>query len=112
MLAVSTSNGRFYQHPGSGKQVPSITNVIGMKDKPALKWWASKMAATFAAQNIDTLAKLKEAERIDLIKGAPFRKTGDSSNVGNKVHDWIDGYAKHYLATGGERTWVPEEDRK
>jgi hypothetical protein len=81
-----------------------------MKDKPALKWWASKMAAQYAAENIELLSMMKtKEERIDAIKGAPFRKTGDSSNVGNKVHDWIDGYAKHYLATGGERGWEPED---
>ena len=109
VLAVSTSNGRFYQHPRSKQQVPSITNIIGMKDKPALKWWASREAAKYAASNLEMLAKMKtEQERIDVIKGAPFRKTGDSSNVGNQVHDWIDGFAKHFIATG-ERTWMPED---
>lgn len=110
LLAVSTSNGRFYQHPRSKAQVPSITNVIGMKDKPALKWWAAKEAAKYAAANLDTLARMKtEQERIDLIKGAPFRKTGDSSEVGNSVHDWIDGYAKNYVLNGGSRDWEPED---
>ena len=110
VLAISTPKGRFYQHPRSKKQVPSITNIIGMKDKPALKWWAAKMAATFAAQNINVIGQLKtEQERIDLIKGAPFRSTDNSSKVGDTVHDWIDGYAKHFIATGGARDWEPEE---
>jgi hypothetical protein len=110
VLAVSTPNGRFYEHPRSKSRVPSITNIIGKLDKPALKWWAAKQAATFAAQNIDVISQLKtEAERIDLIKGAPFRSTAGSSDVGNQVHDWIDGYAKNYLATGGARDWVPED---
>lgn len=110
ILSVSTSNGRFYVHPRSKAQVPSITNIISQKDKPALKWWASKQAAIFAAQNIDVIRQLKtEAERVDLIKGAPFRKTGDSANVGNTVHDWIDGYAKNYLENSGARDWEPEE---
>jgi hypothetical protein len=113
VLSVSTSNGRFYKDPQSSKQVPSITNVIGMKDKPALKYWSSKMCATFAAQNLDVLNKLDEKARIDLIKGAPFRSTGDSAQIGNTVHDYIDGYAKHYIttkkATGtGDRSWEPE----
>jgi hypothetical protein len=56
------------------------------------------------------LAKMRtEQERIDVIKGAPFRKTGDASNVGNQVHDWIDGFAKHYIATSGDRSWAPED---
>jgi hypothetical protein len=109
-LSISTPKGRFYQHPRSKKQVPSITNVIGMKDKPALKWWAAKQAATYAADNLDMLQAMKtKEERIDVIKGAPFRKTGDSSDVGNRVHDWIDGFAKRYIETGGARDFEPED---
>jgi hypothetical protein len=94
-LSFTTSNGRYYQHPqDKNYQVPSITNVIGMKDKPALKYWASRQVAEFAADNLDTIRALKRAEIIDLLKGAPFRKTADSSNVGQIVHNWIDEYAK------------------
>lgn len=108
-LAVSTPHGRFYQSPSSGKQVPSITNIISTLDKPALKWWAAKQAATYAAENRQMLAGLKtDQEVIDLVKGAPFRTTGEAAGVGDKVHDWIDGYAKHYIETG-ERGWEPED---
>lgn len=93
-LSIKTPHGRFYEHPRSHAQVPSITNVIGMKDKPALKWWAAKQAAIFAAQNLDTLKALSEAERIDLIKGAPFRSTATASERGDCVHDWIDQFIK------------------
>jgi hypothetical protein len=63
-----------------------------------LKWWAAKQAAIYAANNLAMLSAMKtEAERVDIIKGAPFRKTGDSSDVGNKVHDWIDTYAKRSI---------------
>lgn len=71
------------------------------------------MAATYAAQNLEMLTAMKtEAERIDIIKGAPFRKTGDSSDVGNKVHDWIDTYAKRCIEDNQGRSlprgaWEP-----
>lgn len=95
VLAKSTSNGRFYVHPRRQSEVPSITNVIGMKDKPALKYWAAKQTAIFAAQNVEVIAGLAdEAARIDLIKGAPFRGTEGSAHRGDIVHDWIDLYAK------------------
>jgi hypothetical protein len=101
VLSKSTSNGRFYVRPGRFSEVPSITNIIGMKDKPALKWWAARQAAEFAADNVDTIKALKRAEAIDLIKGAPFRKTGDSANVGDIVHNWIDQYIKMRLQSPG-----------
>jgi hypothetical protein len=109
LLAVNTANGRFYVNPQNQKEVPSITNIIGMKDKPALKYWAAKQAALFAAQNVEVIGQLKtEQERVDLIKGAPFRSTGNASQIGNQVHDWIDGFVKHFIATG-KRDWQPEE---
>lgn len=93
-LSISTPNGRFYVHPSTQSQVPSITNIIGMKDKPALKYWAARQCAEFAADNVTAISSLKRAEAVDLIRGAPFRKTGDSSEVGNIVHQWIDGFAR------------------
>ena len=93
-LSVPSPNGRMYRHPSKMSEVPSITNIIGMKDKPALKWWAARQAAEFAANNLDTLKALSVQERIDLIKGAPFRGTKDASNVGSIVHDWIDQWIK------------------
>lgn len=110
VLAINTPNGRHYKHPGNGKEVPSITNILDQKNKPALKYWAAKEAARYAASNLDVLSKMKtEQERVDLIKGAPFRSTGDSSKVGNQVHDWVDGFGKHYIATKGSRDWRPED---
>lgn len=110
VLSVKTSHGRFYQRPRDGKQVPSITNIIGMKDKPALKYWAARECATFAAQNLDTLAALNEKERIDLIKGAPFRSSGTAAERGDIVHDWIDQYIKEGAAQVAQgQPWRPED---
>jgi len=39
-----------------------------MKDKPALKWWAAKQAAIFAAEKYESLESLSKEERIDLIR--------------------------------------------
>lgn len=109
-LAISTSNGRFYVHPRSKDQVPSITNVIGMKEKTALRYWSAKQCAIFAAQNLDVLQQLKtEQERIDLVKGAPWRSTSQSSEIGNTVHDWIDQFSRNFILTGGSREWEPED---
>lgn len=100
-LSKSTPNGRFYVHPRKQSEVPSITNVIGMKDKPALKYWAAKQAAIFAAENIATIEGLNDqAAAIDLIKGAPFRSTKGASERGDAVHGWIDDYVKDKLAGG------------
>ena len=92
-LAVTTANGRYYHHPRRARDVPSITNVMNMKSKPALRYWAAREAATYAAQNLDKLQPLSETERVQLIKTAPFGKSAASS-VGDTVHDWIDRIIK------------------
>lgn len=109
LLSVSTPNGRFYQHPViEDSFVPSITNITGMKDKPALKNWAAKMAATCAVEDIDIIKAMLEKENgekmaIDHIKGAPWRNSSTAASRGDVVHDWVDLFIKNELQfTGNE----------
>lgn len=39
------SGARLYKNPITGKRVPSVTTILGVKNKPALMWWAAGMAA-------------------------------------------------------------------
>lgn len=92
-LSRSTSHGRFYIHPHSHKAVPSITNVIGMKDKPGIAYWGYKQCGLFVAENLDTINALAEKDKpavVDLVKGAPNRSTAGSSDRGDLVHLWIE----------------------
>jgi hypothetical protein len=103
-LSVQTANGRYYLHPSNRSSVPSITNIIGMLDKPALKYWAAREAADYAAENIQKLATLSRDEAYQLIKGAPFRRDDESPGaVGDLVHSWIDLFIKN------ERAQIEEE---
>ena len=90
-LSVPTSNGRYYVRPNSGSSVPSITNIINKKDKPALKYWAAKECASYASNNRAKLASLTEEEAFQLVRQAPFSRRDDSpSAIGDIVHGWID----------------------
>jgi hypothetical protein len=96
-LSTATPFGRYYIHPNRPKQVPSITNIKGIKGIDSLKFWAAKEAANYAADNIAKLATLSHDEVFTLVKGAPFAKTSaksEASDVGDVVHDWIDSYIK------------------
>lgn len=115
VLSVSTSNGRFYQHPAiEDAFVPSITNITGMKDKPALKNWAAKQSAIFAVENIETLAQLALKDQraaIDLVKGAPWRSSSTAASRGDVVHNWIDEFIKDKMA-GNPVDHSPSEDEQ
>lgn len=106
ILSIKTPNGRHYKHPISASVVPSITNVIGMKDKPALVGWAAREVATFAAENLDVLGKLERQERIDLAKGSPYRSSHNAADRGTEVHGWIETYIKKTMS--GRKPGRPE----
>lgn len=94
VLAVATSFGRFYAHPLTGQRVPSVTNVIGCLDKPALVPWAAKMAAEYADRQWTVLTELGSEERITLIKSAHRRESERAMGLGTAVHDAIDHWCR------------------
>lgn len=89
-----TSGGRIYEDPITGKIAVSITSVTSMLPKDALKYWAAKQAAEYAADNLDTLAALDRDARVSVIKGAPWRTSGKAADNGDIVHSWIENYIK------------------
>lgn len=95
VLSFSTANGRYYAHPSRRKSVPSVTNIKDVKGIPALKYWAAREAASYAADNRSKLAGLDREEVFQLVKNAPFREQENSpSKIGDVVHDWIDRFVK------------------
>ena len=81
--------------------VPSTTTIIGGGvPKEALRYWAAKMVAEFAYDNVETWPHLKRADAVDLLKRAPFRFTEHKAEVGDCVHAAIETYL-------GRRAIVP-----
>lgn len=97
VLSKKTDNGRFYTHPAKGNDVPSITNVKDIMGVAALKYWASNECARYTADNVSKLVNLEWDDIFQLVKKAPFSRSGkkaESSRVGDMVHDWIDQVVK------------------
>ena len=82
--------GRHYQHPKTGELLPSVTNVIGVLNKPALPRWSAKMVAEQAAAMKTSLPNLEDAEIVDMLKGAPWRKSGRAADRGTTVHAYLE----------------------
>jgi len=92
--------GRHYRNPKSGDLVPSVTNVIGMLDKPALPRWAASEVAKRAADLKRSLANMSDADVVDTLKGAPWSRSKRAADRGTDIH----GYLEARL-----RGWEPDE---
>jgi hypothetical protein len=94
---VKRGGSRFYVHPTSRGKVPGVTSVVDMLPKPFLKWWAAKLVAETAVDNVGsivTLAMNDRAGAIDYLKRAPDRFTKGAADVGSEAHDLFERLAK------------------
>jgi hypothetical protein len=82
--------GRMYRNPVTGDLVPSITNVIGILDKPALPRWAAKMVAETAYRMRSALPLMEESEAVDMLKGSPWNKSKRASERGTDIHAYLE----------------------
>lgn len=98
----SRGGGHWYRL--DGEKVDGVTTVLSNGlPKPALVPWAAREVATFAVDNLETIANLKHDEAIDLLKGAHYRERDRGARRGTEVHR----YAEHMI--NGEEVDVPEE---
>ncbi len=109
-LAIATKYGRLYHAPNidpetlptvpkaldEGLLVPSVTNVIGLLDKPYLNGWYAKLAAQEAINitfKYPDLIKQKPTAAAEYIKSAAERYTEASAQLGDKVHNAVEALA-------------------
>lgn len=99
---IDTARGHHYKL--DGQSVPGVTTILSNGiPKPALTNWAAKQAATFAADNLETLAALDRDARIDLVKGSPWRDRDAAARRGTEVHRLAERLMH------GDEVDVPEE---
>lgn len=78
-------------------EVISVTSAIkGGYPKPFLIGWAAKVAAEFAADNIEPISALVKAGEkraaVDMIKNARYRDMGNKADRGTIVHAAVEAY--------------------
>ena len=114
--------GRHYRDPRSGELVPSVTNVLGVINKPALPRWAAREVAAAAVTMKASLAGMDDAEVMDVLKGAPWRRSTRAADRGTTIHAYleaalmgsapgrVDGEAAEYRAAADAwlAAWSPE----
>ncbi|HEY7825003.1 MAG TPA: hypothetical protein VIG24_19340 [Acidimicrobiia bacterium] len=81
--------GRHYAGP-DGELVPSVTNVIGILDKPALPRWSAKMVAETAYRMRHSLAEMEEGEAVDMLKSSPWSRSKRAADRGTDIHGYLE----------------------
>ncbi len=106
-----TKKGRHYTLP-NGEDVPSVTNVQSILDKPALLWWAANVerdmvierAAQFFKDCDGQLQGPKHAIETMLRNYVPrqqarFKKSKEATDIGSETHDLVQHRCKEMLGT-------------
>ncbi|GAA2609700.1 hypothetical protein SMC26_39510 [Actinomadura fulvescens] len=90
---IQRGGSRFYVEPESGEKAPGVTSIVGMLPKPFLTFWAAKMTAEAAVDNIDAVAALAKSDpdaAVDMLKGAHRRYTKSRADIGSAAHDMFE----------------------
>lgn len=95
---VKRGGSRFYMNPlDPSDRVPGVTSVLNMLPKPFLRYWAGKVVAETAVDNVGTVVQMmlsgQREGAIDFLKRSPDRQTGAASDVGNDVHALLESLA-------------------
>ncbi|HEY7825046.1 MAG TPA: hypothetical protein VIG24_19555 [Acidimicrobiia bacterium] len=92
--------GRHYKNPKNGDLVPSVTNIIGMMDKPALPRWSAKLVAERAALMKRSLPQMDDADIVDTLKAVPWQRSNRAADRGTDIHAYLEARLND---------WEPEE---
>jgi len=92
-----------------GPWYPSVTTILGVKDKPALVGWAKRETAACAVRNLDVLSRMVQSggaqAAVEWLKRIPDYQRDVAADLGSRVHALAEGIGR------GEPLTVDEELR-
>jgi hypothetical protein len=95
---IKRGGARFYVNPDDATvKYPGVTSILGMLPKDFLRYWASKMVAECAVEELGTVVQMTlrdPAAAIDHLKKAPDRNTRKAADIGTAAHDLFELMAR------------------
>jgi hypothetical protein len=93
-----TRDGHHRYTWNGGPQLPSVTTILGIKDKPALVGWAKRETAASAVRNLDVLTRMVAhggaQAAVDWLKKIPDYQRDASAELGSAVHAAAEAIAR------------------
>ena len=104
-----------HQYKVDGEKKPSVTQIVGQLDKPALVQWAANTACNFISDSVDELSndQQKPIDHGDLdtvIKHARSSwrdKRDKAADEGSEIHEWLEKYLQHITGNSEEPAEPP-----
>ena len=82
----------------SGPWYPSVTTILGIKDKPGLVGWAKRETAACAVRNVDVLARMVASggpqAAVEWLKRIPDYRRDVAADLGARVHAVAEGLGR------------------
>jgi len=89
-----------------GPPYPSVTTILGVKNKPALVGWAKRETAACAVRNISMLSRMAETggtqAAIEWLKRIPDYQRDVSAELGSRVHAVAEALARGEFVSIGD----------
>lgn len=82
--------GRFYTHPASGVQVPSVTSVLKLSNKDALIQWAANLTLRWAHENRDMVLNRDLPDFMGAGKYQWTKFRDERASVGTEIHEYVE----------------------
>ncbi|MBL7052076.1 MAG: hypothetical protein ISS01_03210 [Nanoarchaeota archaeon] len=89
-----------HKYEANGESVYGTTSIIGVLDKPALKFWAVNMAMEVLEKELIPGVSLDEVQiksLIDEARRAHMRRLSKAADIGTMIHGWLESYVKAVL---------------
>jgi len=105
VLGLSRDARHRYSWNG-GPLFPSVTTILGIKDKPALVGWAKRETAASAVRNLDVLAQMVQnggsQAAVDWLKRIPDYRRDASADLGTQVHAAAEAIGRGQIVSVGD----------
>jgi hypothetical protein len=86
-----------------GPWYPSVTTILGVKDKPALVGWAKRETAACAVRNLDVLTRMVQSggpqAAVEWLKRIPDYQRDVAADLGTRVHALAEAIGRGELVT-------------